>query len=41
MCGNDCQKKIFVAVFVGQHGGEKEKKNLTQWIQIIWPVDEL
>lgn len=40
MCGNDCQKKMFVAVFVGQHGGEKEKK-LTQWIQIIWPVDEL
>lgn len=28
MCGNDCQKKMFVAVFVGQHGGEKEKKIL-------------
>lgn len=26
MCGNDCQKKMFVAVFVGQHGGEKEKE---------------
>lgn len=29
MCANDCPKKIFVAVFVGQHGGEKEKKTYT------------